>query len=152
MRVTERSVRAIRFGAFAANLRTGELFKGSTKIKLQEQSFKILAMLLQRPGDVVTREELRENLWPDDTLVDFDHGINVAINKIRVALRESSGGRQFVETVGTRGYRFVQAVDAITEKVGPRPTLAVRQRLAIGRRHSVGREKVGAQLRAVFEF
>jgi len=151
MRVTERPVGVVRFGAFAANLRTGELFKESTKVKLQEQPFKILAMLLERPGDVVSREELRRNLWPEDTLVDFDHGINVAINKIRVALRESSDGRQFVETVGTRGYRFVQAVDAITEKVGPRPTLAVRQRLAIGRRHSVGREKEAAQLRAAFE-
>jgi DNA-binding winged helix-turn-helix (wHTH) protein/predicted ATPase len=151
MRVVERPIRALRFGAFTANVRAGELFKGSKKIKLQEQPFRILAMLLQRPGEVVTREELRGNLWAEDTLVDFDHGINVAINKIRVALGESSNGQRFVETVGKRGYRFVQTVKPGSEKVEPYRTGSVRETLALRERHSVGRTKEAGQLRDAFE-
>jgi len=149
MPVAERSIRALRFGAFAADLRSGELFKGGTKINLQEQPFKILAMFLQRPGEVVTRDELRRNLWPEDTLVDFDHGINVAINKIRAALGESPEGQRFIETVGKRGYRFVQVVKPSSEKVKPHPT-AVRADLAPRERHSVGRAKEARELREAF--
>src|SRR5712692_183562 len=90
MRALSRSRRAFRFGAFAADLRSGELYKDGARVRLQEQPFRILGLLLERPGEVLTREELRQKLWPNDTFVDFDHGINVAIAKIREALGDSS--------------------------------------------------------------
>src|SRR5713226_6527334 len=97
---------AICFGAFELDLRAGELRKQGLKIKLQEQPFQILAMLLANQGQVVTREELRNKLWPADTFVDFDHGLNKAINKLREALGDSAENPRFVETLPRRGYRF----------------------------------------------
>ena len=98
---------SVRFGPFEADLRTGELRKQGVKIKLQEQPLQILAMLLEHPGQVVTREELRTQLWPADTFVDFDHSLNKAINKLREALGDSAESPQFIETLARRGYRFV---------------------------------------------
>jgi DNA-binding winged helix-turn-helix (wHTH) protein len=92
------------------DLRAGELFKSGRKIKLQEQPFQILTMLLEHPGEVVTREELRHKLWPQDTFVDFDHSLNTAIKKLRRALCDEAGKPRFVETLPRRGYRFVGAV------------------------------------------
>jgi len=97
----------VRFGPFEADLRTGELRKQGVKIKLQEQPLQILAMLLEHPGQVVTREELRTQLWPADTFVDFDHSLNKAINKLREALGDSAESPRFIETLARRGYRFV---------------------------------------------
>jgi TolB-like protein/DNA-binding winged helix-turn-helix (wHTH) protein/Tfp pilus assembly protein PilF len=98
------------FGAFEVDLRAGELRRKGLKVKLQEQPFQVLAMLLEQAGDVVTREELQSKLWAADTIVDFDHGLNKAINKIRNALGDSAENSHFVETVGRRGYRFIAKV------------------------------------------
>ncbi|HKN35150.1 MAG TPA: winged helix-turn-helix domain-containing protein [Terriglobales bacterium] len=104
--------RIVRFGVFEADLQAGELRKSGIRIRLQEQPFQVLALLLEHPGDVVTRENLREKLWPADTFVDFDHSLNTAINKIREALGDSAGNPRFVETLARRGYRFIAPVQA----------------------------------------
>src|SRR6516164_6496838 len=108
----------VRFGTFEVNLRSGELRKGGVRIKLHGQPFEILAMLLERPGQVVTREELRQRLWPTDTFVDFDHGVNTAIKKLRAALGDSADNPRFVETLPRRGYRLLAGVE------GPDQTIA----------------------------
>src|SRR6267378_183125 len=100
----------IHFGVFEADLRAGELRRNGSKVKLQEQPFQILAMLLERPGEIVTREELRARLWSADTFVDFDHGLNSAIRRLRDALGDSAENPSLVETLGRRGYRFISAV------------------------------------------
>lgn len=104
--------RILRFGIYEADLAAGELRNNGRKIRLQEQPFQILALLLEHPGEVVTREEIQRKLWPSDTFVDFDHGLNTAINKIRTALRDSAINPQFVETLAKRGYRFLAPVQA----------------------------------------
>src|ERR1700752_1268362 len=101
-----------RFGVFELDLRAGELRKHGLRIRLQEQPFLVLATLLEHPGEVVTREELQKKLWPADTFVDFDHGLNKTINKIREALGDSAESPRFVETVARRGYRFLAEVKA----------------------------------------
>jgi TolB-like protein/DNA-binding winged helix-turn-helix (wHTH) protein/Flp pilus assembly protein TadD len=100
----------LRFGVFELDLRAGELRKHGLRVRLQEQPFQVLAMLLEHPGEVVTREKLQKKLWPADTFVDFDHGLNKAINKIREALGDSAESPRFVETVARRGYRFLAEV------------------------------------------
>src|SRR5262249_14341818 len=97
----------VRFGLFEVDFRAGELRKQGIKIKLQEQPLQILAMLLEHPGQVITREELRTRLWAADTFVYFDHGLNKAMNKLREALGDSAETPQFIETVARRGYRFI---------------------------------------------
>src|SRR5215471_14163446 len=97
----------IRFGAFEVDVRAGELRRQGVKIKLQEQPLRILQMLLANPGQLVTREELRSTLWPTNTFIDFDHGLNKAINKLRDALGESADRPRFIETLAKRGYRFL---------------------------------------------
>jgi len=104
----------LRFGAFEADLQSGELRKSGLRIRLPDQSFQILAMLLNRPGDVVTREQLRLTLWPNGTFVDFDHSLNTAIKRLRDALGDSAESPRFVETLARRGYRFVAPVEAVT--------------------------------------
>ena len=98
--------RVVRFGLFEVDLRTGELRKSGVKIKLQQQPFQILVILLQHPGEIVTREELREQLWPADTFVDFDHSLNAAIKRLRDALGESAENPMYLETLARRGYRL----------------------------------------------
>src|SRR6266481_2604245 len=100
----------LRFGVFEVDLRAGELRKQGKRIKLQEQPFQVLAVLLQRPGEVVTREELRSQNWPPDTFVDFDNSLNTAINKLREALGDSADNPRFIETLPRRGYRFIAPV------------------------------------------
>jgi DNA-binding winged helix-turn-helix (wHTH) protein/tetratricopeptide (TPR) repeat protein len=97
----------LKFDVFTLDLRAGELYKSGHKIKLQEQPFQILAMLLEQPGQVVTREQLRERLWPEDTFVDFDHSLNTAVKKLRQALNDEADKPRFIETLPKRGYRFV---------------------------------------------
>jgi TolB-like protein/DNA-binding winged helix-turn-helix (wHTH) protein/Flp pilus assembly protein TadD len=104
--------RRFKFGVFEADLRTGELTKLGKRVRLQEQPFQLLAMLLERPGELVIREELRERLWPK-TLVDFDHGLNKAISKVRDALGDSAENPRFIETVTSRGYRFLADVAVV---------------------------------------
>ncbi len=108
------SLRLVRFGVFEVDLESGELRKNGLKVKLQEQPFQILAMLLERPGEVVTREELRQKLWSADTFVDFDHSLNAAIKKLRQAVGDSADSPRFVETLARRGYRFIAPVDGAT--------------------------------------
>jgi DNA-binding winged helix-turn-helix (wHTH) protein/Tfp pilus assembly protein PilF len=97
----------IRFGIFEINLAAAELRKKGARIKLQEQPFQVLAALLRRPGEIVTKEELKEKIWADDTFVDFDHSLSTAVNKIREALGDSATSPRFIETVPRRGYRFI---------------------------------------------
>jgi Tol biopolymer transport system component/DNA-binding winged helix-turn-helix (wHTH) protein len=100
----------IRFGPFTADLDSGELRREGVKIRLQAQPFQLLSLLLMRPGEVVTRDEIREKLWPADTFVDFDHSLGTAINKVRAALCDSAEQPQFIETLPKRGYRFLGTI------------------------------------------
>lgn len=115
-----------RFGVFEADASTGELRKQGTRIKLNAQPFQVLLMLLDRPGEVLTREQLSQSLWSDGTFVDYEHGLNSAVNRIREALGDSASNPRFVETLARRGYRFVAPVQRIasdTESIqtGHRP-------------------------------
>jgi len=103
--------RRLRFGAFDVDLHSGEVRKNGIRLRLQDQPFQVLELLLEHPGDVVTREELRRKLWPADTFVDFDNGLNSAIRKLRDVLGDSAENPRFVETLARRGYRFVAQVD-----------------------------------------
>src|ERR1700746_1194870 len=98
---------SVRFGQFEVDLRAGELRKQGVRIRLQEQPFQVLAMLIDHSGQVVSREELQSKLWPADTFVDFDHSLNRAINKLREALGDSADNPRFIETLAKRGYRFL---------------------------------------------
>ena len=121
MHANEPTAKFLRFGVFEAHVQTGELTKQGKRVGLQDQPFQLLIMLLEKPGEVVTREELRTKLWPKTT-VDFDHGLNKAVSKIRDALGDSSENPRFVETVARRGYRFLADVTVIgdeREKIGP---------------------------------
>src|SRR6201987_4782478 len=102
--------KAVRFGAFEVDLVSGELRKNGTRIPLQEQPFRVLAMLLERPAEMVSREDLHSKLWPGNTFVDFDHGVNTAVNKLREALGDTAANPRFVQTVARRGYRFIAPV------------------------------------------
>jgi Tol biopolymer transport system component/DNA-binding winged helix-turn-helix (wHTH) protein len=108
----ENGTRTIHFGVFDADLRTQELRRQGTRIKLPRQSFQILQMLLERPGELVTREELRNALWPEDTFVDFDHGLNNAVKRIRAVLGDSAEAPRYIETLPRMGYRFIGPIAA----------------------------------------
>ncbi len=110
---SNREAGLLRFGVFEVDLFAGELRKNGARIRLQEQPFQVLAALLQNAGQVVTREDLREKIWPADTFVDFDHSLNTAVNKIREALGDSASSPRFVETLARRGYRFIAPVDGV---------------------------------------
>jgi DNA-binding winged helix-turn-helix (wHTH) protein len=101
----------VRFGRFELDPQTGELRHAGQKVKLQEQPFQVLAALLEHPGKIVTREELRSKLWPEDTFVDFDHSLNAAIKRLRDALGESADAPVYIETLARRGYRFIAPVN-----------------------------------------
>jgi TolB-like protein/DNA-binding winged helix-turn-helix (wHTH) protein len=123
MQETEHPYKRLRFGVFEMDLRTGELRKHGMQVRLQKQPFQVLAMLLEHAGEVVTRQELQKNLWPADTFVDFDHGLNKTINKIRDALGDSAESPRFLETVSGRGYRFLAEVKDVDAGSVPVPTL-----------------------------
>ena len=110
-----------RFDVFELDLRAGELLKGGRKIKLQEQPFRVLVQLMERAGGVVTRDELRHELWPADTFVDFDHGLNSAVARLRETLGDSAEKPRFIETVAKRGYRFIAPLESKAEN---RPEVA----------------------------
>ena len=105
--------RVIRFGPFEADLRTRELRKHGLKLKLQEQPFQVLAILLQRSGELVTREEICSNLWPENRFIDFDHGLNVAVRRLRDALNDKADTPRFIETLPRRGYRFIGSIEKL---------------------------------------
>ena len=102
----------VRFGVFEVSLKARELRKHGIRIRLQEQPFQILEMLLARPGEIVTRDAIREKLWDEDTFVEFDHSLNTAVQKLRAALGDSADSPRFLETVPRIGYRFVAPVEA----------------------------------------
>ena len=105
------SKNTLRFAAFEVDSESGELRKHGLRIKLQDQPFKILEALLAKPGEVVTREELRERIWGNEVFVDFDHGLSAAVNRLRSALGDTAENPRYVETVARRGYRFIGTVE-----------------------------------------
>lgn len=122
----EKTAARFRFGLFEADSGSGELSKSGTRIRLQAQPFRVLLCLLERPGELVTREEIQQRLWGSDTIVDFDHGIGTAINKLRETLGDSAENPRFIETLSRRGYRFIAPVTAVTPaeaEVGPTDSL-----------------------------
>jgi cholera toxin transcriptional activator len=118
--------RRYRFGTFEADAATGELRRRGIRVRINAQPFQLLVMLLERPGELVTREEIAGALWPDGTFVDFEHGVNSAMNRIREALGDSAGNPRFIETLARRGYRFIAPVEraelggtALATEAGP---------------------------------
>ena len=105
----------VRFGPFEMDLRSGELRKSRVRVRLQAQPFRVLSVLVERAGEVVSREELRRHLWGDETTVDFDHGLDIAVNKIREVLEDDADNPRFIETLSKRGYRFIAAVTAVED-------------------------------------
>src|SRR5438477_11165644 len=116
-------VRLLRFGVYKIDLEAGELRKSGRKVSLQGQPFQVLVLLLTHAGRVMTREELQKRLWPADTFVDFDLGLNTAIKKIRAALGDSADNPKFVETLPRKGYRFICPVEKVTS-VAPGPAVS----------------------------
>jgi len=123
LKTTLTSPNRIRFGVFEVDLRSSELLKQGRKVKLQEQPFRILALLLEQRGHVVTREELRKRLWSDDTFVDFDHSLNTAVMRLRESLGDSSDNPRFIETLPRHGYRFIAPVEEIA--IGPEESVGL---------------------------
>ena len=126
----------IRFGPYAADVRSGELYRSGIKLKLRDQSFQVLAMLLEHVGELVTREQLRQKLWPDETFVDFDHGLNAAVERLRRCLGDSAAIPEFIETLPRRGYRFIGKVECMEAeapvqipKEGPEASRLYRRRM-----------------------
>jgi len=119
MALQQNNSRIVRFGVFELDLTAGELRKNGVKLRLQGQPFQVLAMLLERAGEVVSREELQQKLWPADTFVDFDHSLNTAINKVREVLSDSASSPRYVETLARRGYRFIAPVQHSPTKPAP---------------------------------
>jgi len=122
--------KTLRFAVFEVDLTAGELRKHGTRIRLQEQPFQILVYLLDRAGEVVTREELRQQLWPANTFVDFDHSLNTAVNKLREALGDSASNPRYVETLARRGYRFLAPVQPAEAKSAAQDSPSVPPRQA----------------------
>src|SRR4051794_27668223 len=103
---------SLRFATFELDVRSRELRQGSSRIRLQDQPFEILRLMLERPGDIVTREELQQRLWPAGTFVDFEHSLNAAVKRLRAALGDDADNPRFVETLHRRGYRFIAPVES----------------------------------------
>lgn len=114
----------LRFGVFEVDLAAGELRRNGARLRLQEQPFQVLAVLLENAGRVVTREDLRQKVWPADTFVDFDHSLNTAVNKVREALGDSATSPRFIETLARRGYRFIAPVNGVEVLISKFPNVA----------------------------
>jgi DNA-binding winged helix-turn-helix (wHTH) protein len=141
MQEVSSSVRPIvRFGVFDLDLRSGELRKSGVRVKLADQPFRVLAVLLEHPGELVTRDELRSRVWPADTFVDFEHGLNAGIKRLRDALGDSAEHPRYIETVPKRGYRFIAPIDggptapvgAVELETGPQLSTRVARHAAHG--------------------
>ena len=151
MPVPVTTARRLAFGAYEADLHSGELTKDGKRVRLQAQPFQLLVMLLDRPGQLVTREEICQKLWSADTFVDFDHSLGTAINKIREVLNDSVAEPRFVETIPRRGYRFVAPVTAVAvdppsvpqEQVVPSPPPAELVKAPLRKRPSLSVVGVG---------
>ena len=130
--MTNDGAKRVRFSPYEVDLETGELWKHGVALKLAGQPFEILAYLVDRPGRLVSREELRAQLWPHETFVDFDHGLNAAVNRLRLALCDSAENPKYIETLPRRGYRFIAAVEevasgiTVSEVAAERPAAALR--------------------------
>jgi len=124
------TVSKYKFDDFEADLRAAELRRGGTRLKLQLQPFQVLVALLERPREVVTREELRLRLWPQDTFVDFDHGLNTAMVKLRDVLGDSASNPKYIETIAKRGYRFLGGAEVILDQTAPAAKLAAPEQIA----------------------
>ncbi len=123
---TSQPLHRVRFGPFSLDLKTGELHRGEQKVRLQEQPFQILKMLLEHPGEVVSREEIRNTLWSDDTIVEFDNGVHGAIKRLRLALRDSAEEPRYIETLPRKGYRFIYPLEIpATEETVPEPSVGL---------------------------
>ena len=159
-----REARVLRFGPFEFNLERRTLRKHGVRVKLQTQPFQILAALLEKPGTTVTRDELRKRLWPDNTFVDFDHGLNAAVARLRQALGDSVEHPRYIETVAKFGYRFASKLEGESEHLILRileedrtarsaqdMSRAAARSLGPARRLTVGRKKELAELRTAFE-
>jgi DNA-binding winged helix-turn-helix (wHTH) protein/TolB-like protein len=144
MQDPSRAVGVVRFGPYEADFAGAELRKNGIRIKLQDRPFDILQILLERPGEVITREVFRKRLWPADTFVDFDHSLNASINKLRQALNDDADSPRFVATVGRRGYKFIATVEEkpfrpertdspvnVSASDGPRSPTAVQPRVRL---------------------
>jgi cholera toxin transcriptional activator len=127
MQGAPKPVQLYRFGTFEADVATGQLRKQGLRIKLNAQPFQVLMMLLDRAGNVLTREEIARGLWPDGTFVDYEHGVNSAVNRIREALGDVASSPRFVETLARKGYRFVAPVEQITFPEIASPPLPEKQ-------------------------
>lgn len=127
----EHSTGILRFGLYEVDLRAGELRKSGIKVRLQEQPFQVLVLLLRQPGELVTREEIQQEIWGGDTFVDFDHGLNKAISKLREALCDSSTEPRYIETVARRGYRFLAPVMSLRGSAGNGRPVTRRLRIAV---------------------
>jgi len=119
VKATSKRGSGVRFGQFELDLSEEKLLKRGLPVRLENQPFQILAALLEHPGEMVSREELRASLWPDGTYVDFDEGLNTAVKKLRYALGDSADNPIFIETVPRRGYRFVAPVQRLPSPAGP---------------------------------
>src|SRR5258708_36446927 len=119
-----------RCGVFEIDLKAFELRKHGLRLKLSEQPFQILAILLEKPGEIVTRDELRERLWPGDTFVDFDHGLNNAVMRLREVLGDSSDRPRFIETLPRRGYRFIAPIEAVHSAAATSQPVELRDALS----------------------
>jgi DNA-binding winged helix-turn-helix (wHTH) protein len=123
---TPQPARRYRFGVFEVDASTDELRRQGIRVKLNAQPFQVLCLLLDRPGELLTREEISRQLWPDGTFVDYDHGVNSAVNRIREALGDTASSPRFIETLARRGYRFVAPVERIpAEEDLPAPPAAL---------------------------
>ena len=123
--------RILRFGLYEVDLRSGELRKDGIRVRLQEQPLQVLSLLLRQPGEIVTREEIQREIWGGDTFVDFDHGLNKAISKLREALNDSPSAPRFIETIARRGYRFLAPVSSAQVAAGNGRPVVKKQRIAI---------------------
>ena len=121
--VDRAAARRYRFGGFEADAATGELRRQGVRVRIHAQPFQVLMMLVERPGEVVTREEISKELWPDGTFVDYEHGVNSAVNRVREALGDKANSPRFVETLARKGYRFVAPVERIEEPVAGVPSV-----------------------------
>ena len=145
------SADVVRFSTYEVDLRSGELYRAGHKVSLQGQPFQVLGILLERPGEVVTRGELQKRLWPADTFVDFDHSLNTAIKKLRQALCDDTRNPRLIETLPKRGYRFIGTVEQIGGVPTPAPLLTAPSTTPAPRPSLVGRmAKVAADGESAF--
>ena len=136
----------IRFGLFEVNLETGDIRRDGTKVRLQEQPFQVLAALLEKRGEIVTKEELQDRIWKDDTFVDFDRSLATAINKVRQALGDSATRPQYIETVAKRGYRFIGLMPQASPGADPDARTLAPSKVTVPRRKLLALQLLAAAL------